>query len=89
MPPQVSKAEFSQALIDLGHNPAAYEGKRLSLQGMSDLYKIESDRILDAIDQRHINAHYDYHADTIWVDALDAAHFYFCLQNEAHSYSGN
>ena len=89
MPPQVTREAFASALIDLGHNPETYKGQRLSLEGMCDLYELHSDAILEAIDRKHIHAHYDYHADTIWVDALDAAHFYFCLQNEAHLYSSN
>jgi hypothetical protein len=89
MPPQVTKKAFASALEDLGHDPAQYSGQRLSLDGMSELYEIKSDAILEAIDRKHIHAHYDYHADTIWVDALDAAHFYYCLQNEAHLYSVN
>lgn len=87
MPPQVSKAAFAHALTELGHNPDDYRGKKLSLSGMAELYEMEEDLILEAIDLRHISAHYDYHADTIWVDALDAAHFYFCVKSEAHLYS--
>lgn len=87
MPPQVSKEAFAAALHELGHDPETYRGKRLTLLGMCELYQLEQDLILDAIDLRHIAAHYDYHADTIWLDALDAAHFYFCIKNEAHLYS--
>ena len=87
MPPQVSKEDFSQALIEMGHDPASYQGKRLSLGGMCSLYELDQDAILEAIDMRQIAAHYDYLADTIWVDALDAAHFYFCLRQEAHLYA--
>lgn len=79
MPPQVSKEAFVQALREMGHDPAHYEGKRLSLSAMSDLYELEQDSILDAIDRREMVAHYDYAADTIWVDALEAAHFYYCV----------
>jgi hypothetical protein len=85
--PQVSKEEFAAALREMGHDPDTYAGKRLSLSGMSELYDIEQDLILEAIDLRHIAAHYDYHNDTIWVDALDAAHFYFCIKSEAHLYA--
>jgi hypothetical protein len=87
MPPQVSKEAFASALRDLGHDPNTYQGQRLSLAGMCELYDLEQDAVLDAIDMRHIAAHYDYHNDTIWVDALDAAHFFFCLRHEAHFYS--
>ena len=86
MPPQVSKERFVKALRELGHDPAAFSGKKLSLQGMSELYELEQESILDAIDHKHIGAHYDYLNDTIWVDALEAAHFYYCIQNEAPIY---
>ena len=87
--PQVSKEVFANALKDLGVDPDQYRGQRLSLSGMCELYELKQDLVLDAIDLRHIGAHYDYLNDTIWVDALDAAHFFFCLKNEAHLYSAN
>ena len=87
MPPQVNKEAFSKALVEMGHDPNSYSGKRLSLSGMSKLYEIEEENILEAIDRKLIAAHYDYCNDTIWVDALDAAHFFFCIKNEAHLYS--
>ncbi len=87
MPPQVSKETFALALKELGHNPGEYSGKRLTLVGMCQLYGLDQDLVLEAIDLHHIAAHYDYHADTIWVDALDAAHFFFCLRQEAHLYA--
>lgn len=86
--PQVDKEAFVKALAELGHDPAAYMGKRLSLEGMAELYGLDQDVILDAIDSKHVAAHYDYMTDTVWVDALDAAHFYFTLRNEAHLYAG-
>ena len=82
MPPQISKEAFASALMDLGHDPAYYRGKRLSLTGMSELYEMNPDSILEAIQAKQIGAHYDYTSDTIWVDALDAAHFYFCVKSE-------
>lgn len=87
MPPQVSKKDFEIALLELGHNPDQYRGKKLSLKGMSSLYGIQEDIILEAIDRRHVNAHYDYHSDTIWVDALDAAHFFYCVSTEGPLYA--
>lgn len=89
MPPQVSKEAFSHALVELGMDPDLYRGQRLTLLGMCELYDLGEDLVLEAIDRRHIAAHYDYLADTIWVDALDAAHFFYCLKNEAHLYSSN
>jgi len=89
MPPQVSKELFSQALRDLGHDPSQYAGQRLTLNGLVELYEIGPEVIIEAIDRRHVEAHYDYQNDTIWVDALDAAHFFYCLKSEAPLYSPN
>jgi hypothetical protein len=87
MPPQVSKDAFAAALTDLGVDPNAYRGKRLTIEGLCELYELEQEAVLEAIERRHIAAHYDYHADTIWVDALDAAHFFYCIRSEAHLYA--
>lgn len=78
---QVSKHAFSEALAELGHDPGLYEGKRISLAGMLDLYNVEEDVVITAIRNKDIAAHYDYQNDVIWVDALDAAHFYYCLSS--------
>ena len=87
MPPQVTKDDFEVALREMGHNPEDYRGKKLSIDAFCEVYDIEEDIVLDAIKLRHIDAHYDYRNDTIWVDALDAAHFYYCIRNEAHLYA--
>lgn len=85
--PQVDKASFTNALAEMGHDPANYSGKKLSLAAMSELYEIDQDIIVEAIDRKHIAAHYDYSNDTIWVDALDAAHFFYCTRAEAPLYA--
>ena len=87
--PQVSKEAFSAALRELGHDPELYRAQRLSLNGMCELYGLDRDAVLDAIDLRAVAAHYDYMSDTIWIDALDAAHFYFCVHHEAQLYAGS
>lgn len=87
MAPQVSRNMFVKALRELGHDPKNYQGKKLSLEGMSEVYGLGTDSILDAIDSHNLAAHYDYSNDTIWVDALDAAYFHYCVKNEAHLYS--
>jgi hypothetical protein len=87
MPPQVTKQEFEFALKEMGHDPDDYRGKQLSLDAMCEVYGLEEDIILDAIKFKHIDAHYDFRKDTIWVDALDAAHFYYCVRSEAHLYA--
>lgn len=88
MPPQVSKDAFALALRELGHDPDSYRGQRLSLGGMCELYEVAQDAVLEAIELRQIAAHYDYMNDTIWVDALDAAHFYYCVRAANHPYYG-
>ena len=77
--PQVSRDEFSAALLELGHDPIKYEGQRISLEGMSELYEMSHDAIVEAIHSRYLSAHYDYKRDTIWIDALEAAHFFYCV----------
>lgn len=84
---QVTKETFEQALIELGHDPAKYKGKRLSLNNLCELYELEEETIINAIDKDLVSAHYDYKNDVIWIDALDAAHFYYCLQAKIGLYS--
>lgn len=78
---QISKETFAQALLELGHQPSDYQGKRISFAGMCELYQLEQDSVLEAIEHKLVDAHYDYRNDTIWIDALDAAHFYYCLRS--------
>lgn len=87
MPPQVDRDMFKKALQELGHHPMQYEGKRLSLSGMAELYELEEDIIIDAIHSKKVAAHYDYINDTIWIEALEAAHFFYCIRNEANLYA--
>lgn len=84
---QITKEDFAAALSELGHDPNQYAGQRLSLSGMCELYNLDQESILDAIEMRQIAAHYDYYNDTIWVDALDAAHFYFVVRTQADLFS--
>jgi len=83
MSQQISKKDFESALSELGHDPSDYAGKRLSLTGLCELYNLEQEVIIEAIDQDLVSAHYDYRNDTIWIDALDAAHFYYCLRSDS------
>ena len=78
----ISKEDFAKALTELGHDANAYQGKKLSLSGMANLYEVEQDSILDAIEMKVLSAHYDFLNDTIWIDALEAAHFYYCVKME-------
>ena len=79
---QISRDEFKRALVELGHNPEAYSNQRISLNGVHELYGISHSTLLEAIEKDIISAHYDYQKDTIWVDALDAAHFFYCLKSQ-------
>ncbi len=80
---QVTKEAFVQALSEMGHDPRQWDGQRITLAGMAELYELEQDAIVDAIDANHVRAHYDYSTDTIWIDALDAAHYFYCLRSQA------
>lgn len=80
MPGQITKETFESALRELGHDPNHYRGKRLTLQNLCKLYELEQETVIHAIDNDLVCAHYDYRNDTIWVDALDAAHYYYCMQ---------
>jgi len=75
---QVTRQNFEQALLELGQDPAHYKGKRLNLKGFCELYEQSEEAALDAIEIGLMEAHYDYKNDCIWVDALDAAHYYYC-----------
>ena len=88
MSQQISREIFETALTELGHDPGDYRGKRLSLSQMSELYDLEQDIILDAVDQCLVSVHYDYQKDVIWVDALEAAHFFYCLKSNSALFSG-
>lgn len=79
---QVTKTDFAQALKELGHNPKIYEGQKLSLDQMCNIYELDQNIVLDAIEKDLISSHYDYINDVIWVDALEAAHFYYCLRSK-------
>ena len=83
---QVGRADFAKALTELGHDPSEYTGKRLTLSNMCNLYELGQEMVIEAIDKDLVQAHYDYRNDTIWVDALDAAHFYYCLKSKAALY---
>lgn len=74
---QITIEVFKKALIELGQDPKVFEGKRLPLDKMADLYNLSEDRIMDAVEAKHLAAHYDYQKDTIWVDALEAAYYYY------------
>lgn len=84
---QVTKEDFAKALRELGHNPIEYEGRKLTLTALCEVYELPKDVVIEAIDKKYISAHYDYYSDTIWVDALDAAHFYYCIRNAASIYA--
>ena len=87
MAPQVSKRDFIKALSEMGMNPEDYSGKKISLDSAAETYELKKDVLVEAIDRNHIGAFYDYSTDTIMVDALDTAHFFYCVKNEAHLYS--
>lgn len=84
---QVNKEDFELALKELGYNPDDYRFKKLSLSGMSKLYDMDEDLILEAIGKKMLQAHYDYKLDAIWIEALDAAYFFYCIKNKVALYT--
>ena len=89
MGPQVNRENFIKAIEEMGHDPSQWVGKHLSIENSMDIYNFEETDLLDAIEKGLIEAQYDYPNDTLWLDALDVAHFSFCVLNEAHLYSPN
>lgn len=84
---QVSREVFAEALKELGHDPKNFAGQKVSMEKASEVYGIEQDIIMEAIDRNYLQAHYDYEKDTIWLDALETAHFYYCINTEAKLYA--
>lgn len=72
---------FKKALTELGHNPKDFEGKKLPLQTMCEIYQFEEDEIIKIIENKKLSAHYDYQNDSIWIDALEAAHYFYCVKS--------
>lgn len=86
--PQVELEDFTKALCEMGHDPETFRGKKISLQNMAKLYHFEEASLREAVEKGAITAHYDYRNDVIFVDALEAAHFYYCVhthKNLIHS----
>ena len=77
----ISRETFEMALTELGQDPSLYKGQRLAFAGFCELYSIDEEDALDAVEAGLIQAHYDYQNDCIWIDALEAAHFYYCHFN--------
>lgn len=84
MSSQIDKETFRRALEELGHDTSKWSGQKLALADMATQYELSESTIVDAIESQLIDAHYDYTRDTVWVDALDAAHFFFCLRHQAN-----
>ena len=79
---QISKDIFKKALLELGHDPDQYEGKKITLSNMCDIYSFSHDELISEIEKKYLSAHYDYKNDNIWVDALEAAHFFYCKKSD-------
>jgi hypothetical protein len=87
MKSQVSREAFAEALVELGHDPSEYSGHRLAIESVSEVYNIDHDILIEAIDRKYLQAQYDYEKDTFWLDALEVAHFYYCIKTEAKFYA--
>lgn len=79
---QVTLENFANALLELGHDPAEYRGKKIALESICDVYDLEPDLLADAINDKTLSVHYDINQDKIWLDALEIAHFYYCIKSQ-------
>jgi hypothetical protein len=79
---QIDQRMFAKALKELGHNPLDFHGKKITLDQMAENYEFDRDGLLEAIERKVLSAHYDYKLDTIWIDALEAAHFFYCIKSQ-------
>ena len=79
---QITKKDFALAMEELGHDPKRFQGKKINLVDMAKIYNYKIPYLLDEIEQKTLEAHYDYVSDKIWIDAFDAAFFYYCDQSE-------
>ncbi len=75
----VERDMFIKALQELGINPKEFEGQKLSLKNMAEIYDFQYDALLEAVQNSMLKVYYSYTEDTMWVDALEAAHFYYCV----------
>ncbi|MBI2602307.1 MAG: hypothetical protein HYW48_04555 [Deltaproteobacteria bacterium] len=89
MTPQVEMEDFTRALRELGHDPDKFRGQKISLQNMARLYHFEESSLREAVEKGAITAHYDYRNDVILVDALEAAHFYYCVHTHKNLMNGD
>ena len=81
---QVSKEIFAKALKELGYDPSLYQGQKISLDRMAKMYEFEIPSLLDAIEVKKLRANYDYKEGVVWIDALEAAYFYYCVLESSH-----
>jgi hypothetical protein len=81
MEKHIDKTYFIKALKELGHDPSQYLGKKLTLEEVGILYNFQEDSLIEAINSKILAANYDYQTDKIWIDALEAAHFHFCVMS--------
>ena len=79
---QIDRETFAKALKELGHDPVEYAGKKLSLSGVASIYELSQEEVLKAVETKKLCAHYDYQKDIIWMDALEVAHYYYCLRSQ-------
>ncbi len=84
---QITLKKFAEALTELGHDPKIYHGRKLSLDKLCEIYDIDAETIYDAALNNELSVYYDYPADLAWVDALEAAHFFYCIKSRKALYS--
>lgn len=78
---QINRELFKDALRQLGHAPELFEGKKLTLKTVQDIYNIQEDTIHEAVEKGSLQAYYDPFDDTVLLDALEVAYLFFCARS--------
>lgn len=79
------KEIFKQAVEDLGHEISFMENQRISIETFSDSYGVPMELIVEAIENKRLQVHYDYEKEVVWLDVLEACYFSYCLEVDRQS----
>jgi len=79
------KEIFKQAVEDLGHELSFMENQRITLEMFSNSYNVSMELILEAIEKKKLEVHYDYEKEIVWLDLLEACYFSYCLEVDRQS----
>lgn len=79
------KALFRRAIEDLGHEISFMENQKITIKQFSTEYSVPMELILKSIEEKKLQAHYDYKKEVVWLDLLDACYFSYCLGSQEES----